>query len=170
MFECEYCREKPDLLFECSFCHKYFCEEHLPAHKHFCTAISREDAISTIVGKTTLSQILLDSLHFVARMVVYVFIIAVAVLAVDAVALSLLNLWNMDTWQTLLWCEGVVMAFLGGTAGLYHSRAPAPWPTPMGTRLYRIMWAVRKPLLWASVGIAGLMLILFACLIYWTAS
>jgi len=169
MFECEYCR-KLDLLFECSFCHKYFCNEHLPAHKHFCTAISREDAISTIVDKATLSETLLDSLRLVASIVVYVFIIAVAVLAVDAVALLLLNLWNVDTWRTLLWWEGVVMAFLGGAAGLYHRRAPVPWPTPMGTRLYRIIWAVRKPVFWASVGIAGLMLSIFACLVFWITS
>jgi len=159
MFECEHCR-KLDLLFECSYCHKYFCEEHLPAHKHFCTSISKEDVITTIVDKTTLSETLLDSLRLVASIAVYGFIMAVAVLAVDAVALSLLNLWNVDTWLTLLWGEGVVMAFLGGTAGLYHRRAPVPWPTPMGTRLYRIKWAVRNPLFWASVGIAGLMLII----------
>jgi len=152
MFECEYCREKLDLLFECSFCHKYFCNEHLPAHKHFCTSVSKEDAISTIVDKATLFETLLDSLRLVASIVVYAFIMAVAVLAVDAVALLLLNLWNVDTWLYLLWCEGVVMGWLGGTAGLYHRRAPVPWSTPMGTRLYRIRLAVRKPLFWASVG------------------
>ena len=170
MSKCEYCREKLVLPFQCSFCHKYFCNEHLPVHKHYCTSISREDIISEIADKATLSVTLLDSLLFVATMVAYAFIMAVAVLAVDAVVLSLLNLWNVDTWLTLLWCEGVVMAGLGGVAGLTHRRAPVPWPTPMGTRLYRIKWAVRKPLFWASFGIAGLMLIISACLVFWITS
>ncbi|MDH5713846.1 MAG: hypothetical protein OEY83_07930 [Candidatus Bathyarchaeota archaeon] len=61
------------------------------------------------------------------------------------------------------------MGFLGGVAGWTHRRAPVPWPTPMGTRLYRIKWAVRKLLFWASIGIAGLMLIVFAYFIWITS-
>lgn len=50
-----------------------------------------------MVGKATLLETLLDSLLFVAMMIAYAFIMAVAVLAVDAVVLSLLNLWNVYT-------------------------------------------------------------------------
>ena len=123
-----------------------------------------------MVDKATLLETVWGSLLFVAMMTVYAFIMAVAVLAVDAVVLLLLNLWNVDTWFTLLWCEGVVMAFLGGVAGLHHKGAPYPWATPMGTRLYRIKWAVRKPLFWASIGIAGLILILVGGLVFWITS
>jgi len=103
-------------------------------------------------------------------MVVYAFIVAMAVLAGDTVVLLLLNLWNLETLQTLLWCEGVIMGFIGGAAGLYHRKAPVFWTTPLGSRLYRISWAVRKPWFWASFGMAGLMLIISAALIYWTSS
>jgi hypothetical protein len=91
------------------------------------------------------------------------------VFAVDAVVLLLFNL-DLETLQTLLWCEGVIMGFIGGTAGLYHRKAPVPWTTPMGTRLYRVKYAVGEPLFWVSFGIAGLMLIISAALIYWTSS
>jgi len=122
-----------------------------------------------MVGKATLSETLLDSLLFVAMMVAYAFIMAVAVLAVDAFVLLLLNLWNADTWLTLLWLEGVAMGLLGGVAGLGHHGAPFPWTTLTGSHLYRIEWAVRKSLFWASVGVAGLMLIVFAYFIWITS-
>lgn len=125
--------------------------------------------ISEIVDKT-LSETLLDSLLFVVMMVVYAFIVAMAVLAGDTVVLLLLNLWNLETLQTLLWLEGVVMAFFGGFAGLYHRKAPVFWTSPLGRRLYRIAWAVRKPFFWASFGLAGLMLIISAVLVYWISS
>ena len=159
MQKCEYCRKELDSTFQCSFCHKHFCNEHRLAHKHFCIGISKQDLVSKVIKKATLSQTILGSLLFVARMFIFALIMAVTVLAVDAVALLLLNLWNLHTWLNLLWMEGVIMAFLGGTAGLYHQKAPVFWTTPLGTRLYRIKWAVRKPLFWASFGIAGLMLV-----------
>ena len=163
---CEYCREIHDLVFQCSFCHKYLCNEHLPPNMHYCTSISREDVISEIKGRATLSETLLDSLLFVTMMFIYAFIMAVAVLAVDAVVLLLFKLWNVDTWLNFLWVEGVIMAFIGGAAGYHHHKAPLPWATPMGTRLYWIKFAVRKPLFWASFGIAGFMLILVRFLIW----
>ena len=128
--------------------------------------ISKEDIISEVIDKATLSETLLDSFLFVAMMFIYAFIMGVAVIAVDTVVLLLLNLWNVDTWLSFLWVEGVIMGFIGGAAGFYHRKAPVPWATPMSTRLYRIKWAIRKPLFWASFGIAGLMLILVGFLIW----
>ena len=122
-----------------------------------------------MVGKATLLETLLDSLLFVAMMIAYAFIMAVAVLAIDAVVLSLLNLWNVDTWGTLLLLEGGVMAGLGGVAGLTHRKRPGLWTTPLGRRLYRIDWAVRKPLFWASFGIAGFILVISAYFIWITS-
>ncbi len=165
MGKCEFCGQKVVLPFQCSFCKAYFCYEHLHPKNHMCAYATRNH----MVNEATFSEILLDSFLFVAMMVAYAFVIALAVLAVDAVVLLLLNLWSVDTWLTLLLLEGVVMGLLGGVAGLLHHGAPVPWATPMGTRLYRIEWAVRKPLFWASVGIAGLMLIVFAYFIWITS-
>jgi len=168
MVECEYCGEKLGLSLQCSFCHKYFCKKHLPAHKHFCPSISREDAISEIVDKATVSQTLSGSLLLVATMIGYAFILGMTVFTVDAVVLLLLQL-NLETLQILLWWEGVVMAFFGGVAGLYHRKTPSLWATPLGRRLYRIDRAVRKPLFWASFGLAGFILIISAYLIWITS-
>jgi hypothetical protein len=164
MSECKICRGWGP--FQCPYCKAYFCNEHLPPHKHYCMHISKEDILSKVIDNATLSETLLDSSLFVARMFIYAFIITVIVLAVNVVALLLLNLWNVHTWLNLLWAEGVIMAFVGGTAGLYHRKAGVPWATPMGTRLYIIKWAVRYPLFWTSFGIAGLMLILVGFLIW----
>jgi len=108
----------------------------------------------------------LSSLLFVAMMFIYAFIMVVVVLTVNAVVLLLLNLWNVDTWLNFLWVEGVIMAIVGGAAGYYHHGAPIPWATPLGTRLYRIKWAVQQPLFFASFGIAGFILILVGFLIW----
>jgi hypothetical protein len=164
MSKCETCEGWGP--FQCSYCKGYFCNEHLPPHKHYCTSVSKEDIISKVIDKATLSETLLDSSLFIATMFIYAFIMGVIVLAVDAVVLLLLNLWNAYTWLSLLWVEGFIMAFVGGTAGLYHRKAPVPWATPMGTHLHRIKWAVRYPLFWTSFGIAGLMLILVGFLIW----
>ncbi len=75
----EYCKEKHDSLFQCSFCHKYFCIEHLPQNTHYCTSISMEDLISDIEGRATLSEILLDAIRFATTMFIYAFILAVAI-------------------------------------------------------------------------------------------
>jgi hypothetical protein len=168
MVECEYCRDKLDLSFQCAFCHKYFCKEHLPAHKHFCPSISREDAISEIVDKTTVSKTLSGSLLLVTTMIGYAFVLGMTVFAVDAVVLLLLNL-SLETLPILLWWEGIVMASFGGVAGLTHRKTPDLWATPLGRRLYRIDRAVRKPLFWASFGMAGFILIISAYLIWITS-
>ena len=162
--QCEYCKGWGP--YRCSYCGAKFCNDHLPPHKHYCMHISKEDVISDVIQKQTLSKTLLSSLLFVAMMFIYAFIMTVAVLAVDAVVLLLLNLWNAATWLNLLGVEGIIMALIGGSAGLYHRKAGVPWPTPLGTRLYIIKWAVQHPLIWASVGIAGLMLMLVGSLIW----
>jgi len=114
----------------------------------------------------TLSETLLDSFLFVTRMFIYALIMGVTVLAVDAVVLLLLNLWNVNTWLVFLWAEGVIMMWIGGAAGAYHHDAPFPWTTPMGTRLYRIRFAVQNLQFWISLGIAGFMLIMVGFLIW----
>ena len=69
---------------------------------------------------------MLESLLFVAIMLIYAFIMGAAVLAVDTVVLLSLNLWNVDTWLNLLGVEGVIMGFIGGVAGLFHRKTPLP--------------------------------------------
>jgi hypothetical protein len=120
-----------------------------------------------VIDKATLSETLLDSSLFVARLFIYAFIMGVIVLAVDVVVLLLLNLWNVHTWLNLLLVEGSIMASVGGTAGLYN-RFPAPIPTVKGpgTHLYKKRRAVKRLWFWVSFGIAGLMLILVGFLIW----
>ena len=164
--KCDTCAKDVDLLFKCPFCSGNFCIEHRLPHKHYCPSISRDDLISEVISKAAPSETLLDPFLFAATMVAYAFIVAVVVLAIDAVVLLLLDLWNAHTWLNLLWWEGIALASIGAVAGYYHREAPVPWATPMGTRLYRIKWAVRKPLFWASFGIAGLILLLIAFLVW----
>jgi hypothetical protein len=101
------------------------------------------------------------SLFLVARIVFSTIIIFVAVLAVDVVELWLHNL-DMGTWLTLLWWEGVVMAFLGGGAGWWWRENPEPVFTPTGKLLTKVKLKFRYPWFWVSLGVAGLMLIVLA--------
>lgn len=100
-------------------------------------------------------------LFWVARMVVFTVIIFVAILTVDVAVLWLLNL-DMGTWLTLLWWEGVAMAFFGGGAGWWWRESPEPVYTPTGKLLTKVKLKYRYPWFWVSLGMAGLMLIVLA--------
>jgi len=95
----------------------------------------------------------------VAKIAIFTIIIFLAVLTVDVVALWLLNL-DAGTLLTLLWWEGVVMAFFGGVGGWRES--PEPIFTPTGELLTKVKWKYRYPWFWISLGMAGLMLIILA--------
>ncbi len=101
------------------------------------------------------------SLFLVARIVFFTIIIFVAILAVDVVVLWLLN-WDTGTWLTLLWWEGLVMAFFGGGAGWRWRESPEPVFTPTGKLLTKVKLKYRYPWVWVSLGMAGLMLIVLA--------
>jgi len=167
MGNCKFCGEEVVLPFQCSYCKAYFCNEHLPPHKHYCPHISQEDIISEIADKATLSETLLDILAYIARIAIYMSIMVGAVLAVDVVALWMLNLlMDMNAFYTLLFIEGLIMIFFGGVAGMSHHQAPQPWATPMGTRLYWIKRWVRYPWFWVSLGMAGIALWVLATYLF----
>lgn len=167
MGECQFCGKTVVSPLRCSFCNRYFCNEHLPPHKHYCMHISTEDIISEIADKAGLSETLLDILAYITRMVIFMTLIAVIVLSFDAVVLLSLSLWDVNTWLTLLWWEGVVM-MLFGAAGCWLGGRERPYPfsTPMGKKLYRIKLKVQYPWFWVSLGLAGLVLIIVASLIW----
>lgn len=120
-----------------------------------------------MAGKRTILETLLDVLLFVAKMILYALIMAATVLTVDAIVLFVLNQLNVDTWLSLLWLEGLVMAVVGGAAGMTHRGAPYPLSRArIGRKIYWINFVVRKPLFWASFGLAGFVLIICGYLIW----
>jgi len=163
MSKCETCEGWGP--FQCSYCKAYFCNEHLPPHKHYCTSVSKEEIISEIVDRATLQETSIDALAYIARIAVLMTLIAGFVLTIDVFALLLFN-WNVDTLIMLLWYEGVAMAFFGGAGWWWGRERPYPLPTPMGTKLYRMKLKVQHPWFWVSLGMAGFILILVGFLIW----
>jgi hypothetical protein len=101
-------------------------------------------------------------LVFVARIVIFTVIMFASILAIDVFLLWLLNL-DVSTWLTLLFWEGIIMAFFGGAAGWRES--PEPVFTPMGKPLTTVKLKYRYPWFWVSLGMAGFLLILLSAYI-----
>ncbi len=165
MSECKICRGQGS--FQCSYCKAYFCNEHLPPHKHYCTHISQEDIISEIVDKATLS----DVSAYIARIAIYTSIMIGAVVAVDVVILLLLTLLtDVDMWLpwlTLLFIESFFMMFFGwaeyasGAANVtWDDSSVVIWIPPKYRVRYRYSW------LWFSLGLAGLALVVLATYLF----
>ena len=166
MSKCSYCGEKY-LSFPCPFCEKYFCNEHLPPHKHYCTHISTEDTISEIADKATPSETLLDTLAYIARIVKYTALIVVIVLSFDAFVLAGLSLMDVNTWLTILWYEGFIMMVIGSACWWWGRERGYPLPVPnLGYAHHRIKLKAKYPWFWVSVGMAGLALIFVGSLIW----
>ncbi len=110
-----------------------------------------------MAGKASRSE---NPLVLAARILLFTISIFAAILVVDVVLLLLLSL-DTGTWLTLLWCEGVIMAFFGG-AGWWWGESPEPVFTPTGKLLTKVKLRYRYPWFWVSLGMAGLMLIILA--------
>ena len=115
--------------------------------------------LTGIAGKAVLTE---SVLAFVARIVVSTIIIFTSFLAIDVSLFWLLDL-DGNTWLTLLFWEGVAMAFLGGGVG--WREAPELVFTPTGKPLATIKWKSRYPWFWISFGMAGFLLILLSAYI-----
>lgn len=101
-------------------------------------------------------------LVFVVRIVLFTIIMFASILAIDVLLLWLLDL-DESTWLTLLFWEGVIMAFFGGAVG--WREGPEPIFTPLGKPLTTVKWKYRYPWFWVSLGMAGFLLILLSAYI-----
>jgi len=158
MDKCEFCREY-NSLFQCSFCKRFFCNEHLLPENHICTHLTEEELISEIVNRKTAFN-----LFVIARFVSHVIIVLGFVLAVDAMALWLLNLlMNKNMWLELFFWEAILL-ILFGLGDYALGKRFSYWSSRK-----RVLILLRPPSEFLlAIAFAGIVLIILsACVVWW---
>ena len=106
-------------------------------------------------------------LVYVAKIIIFAIIMFVAILGVDAFVLWLFKLlWNVDIWLTLLFLEGLVMAFFGVGSGTGQRDRPVYVYSPMGKLLAKVEVKFKYPWFWVSVGMTGVALWVLAAYLF----